>query len=189
MDKILLIIRHAFYSFIGSILIIALGFFLKIYLVHNFIDATFSFGVFALGISMIEFTSPFSSFGFGGVATRFLPKWNINNNMNKINNFITFIGLLSLILSCLYAIVLYLNQKTLFSMLSIEVGQNEFIAFLSFFPLFLILMIVKNMTSISSQFLIGFKEVKKSVIFSDLIGFPLKIILVLILKTTPLTKI
>lgn len=180
MDKIILIIRHAFVAFISGIIIIILGFFFKLYLVHNLIDCTFSLGIFALGISMIEFISPFSSFGFGAVSVRYIPKWNINNNVNKINNFITFIGMFSLISSCLYAIVFYLNQENIFSMLDINVNQKEFITFLSFLPFFLILMIVKNITSIINQFLIGFQEVKKTVVFSELIGFPLKFILVVL---------
>ena len=179
MDKIILIIRHAFVAFISGIIIFIIGFLFKFYLVHNLIDATFSLGIFALGISMIEFISPFSSFGFGAVATRYIPKWNVNNNVKKINNFITFIGMFSLILSCLYAISLYLNQENIFAMLNIEVNQKEFITFLSFLPFFLILMIVKNITSIINQFLIGFQEVKKTVVFSELIGFPLKFILVI----------
>ena len=132
MDNILIIIRHAFISFIGSILITALGFFLKFYLVHNFIDATFSFGVFALGVSMIEFFTPLSTFGFGGVSVRYLPKWGINNNLNNRNNFITFIGFVTLSLSCLYVILLYFNQDKLFSIFNLDATQNELIVFLSF---------------------------------------------------------
>ena len=101
MDKILLVIRHAFVSFIGSLFIAGLGFFLKLFLVRNLIDAAFSFGVFALGISMIDFLSPFFLIGFGGAIPKYLPKWNVNNSISKINNFITFIGLFSFILSCL----------------------------------------------------------------------------------------
>lgn len=179
MGKIILIIRHAFVAFTSGIIIFILGFFFKFYLVHNLIDATFSLGIFALGISMIEFISPFSSFGFGAVATRYIPKWNINNDVKKVNNFITFIGMFSLILSCLYVIALYLNQENIFAMLDIEIHQNEFIAFLSFLPFFLILMIIKNITAIINQFLIGFQEVKKTIVFSELIGFPLKFILVI----------
>lgn len=179
MDKIILIIRHAFFSFTSGIFITILGFFFKFYLVHNLINSTFSLGVFALGISMIEFISPFSSIGFGAAATRFIPKWNVKNDVHKINQFITFIGLTSFILSCLYAIVLYCTQDNIFSMLNIKVNQKEFIILLSFLPFFLILMIVKNLTAIINQFLIGFKEVKKTVLFSELIGFPVKFLLVI----------
>ena len=41
-------------------------------------------------------------------------------------------------------------------------------------------MILKHQTSILNQFLIGFKEVKKTVIYSNFIGFPLKFLLVII---------
>ena len=179
MDKILIIIRHASVSFFGSIFITALAFFLKLYLVHNLIDATFSFGVFALGLSMIEFVAPFSLMGFGGVATRYIPKWKVDYDSVKISNFLTFIGLFSLISSFFYAIFLYYQHEKIFQIIGVEMNQGEFTAFVSFLPLFLILMIVKNLTSISNQFLIGFQQVKKPVFFSDFIGFPLKLILVI----------
>ena len=76
--------------------------------------------------------------------------------------------------------MLYFNHKKIFDVLAIKVTQNEFVVFLSFLPLFLILMIVKNLTSITNQFLVGLQEVKKSVFLSDFIGFPLKILLVVI---------
>ena len=60
MDKIINIIKQAFVSFSGGILILVLGFFFKLYLVHNLIDATFSLGVFDLGNAMIDFISPFT---------------------------------------------------------------------------------------------------------------------------------
>jgi len=176
MDKIILIIRHAFISFASGIFITILGFFFKFYLVHNLINATFSLGVFAFGISIIESISPFSSIGFGAVATRFIPKWNVESNVNKINHFITFIGLSSFILSCLYAIALYFFKENIFSVLNVD--RQEFIIFLSFLPFFLILMVVKNLTAIINQFLIGFKEIKRTVFFSEIIGFPLKFLLV-----------
>jgi len=181
MDKRSIIIRHASFSFFGSILITALAFFLKFYLVHNFIDATLSFGVFALGVSMIEFIAPFSSMGFGGVATRYIPKWKIDDDSIKISGFLTFISLFSLISSLLYALLLYSHHTKIFQILGVEVGQNEFTAFFSFLPLFLVLMVVKNLASIGNQLLVGFQQVKKSVFFSDFIGFPLKFILVVIL--------
>ena len=61
MDKILDIIRQSFISFSGEILIKILGFFFKLYLVHNLLDATLSLGIFALGIALIDFLSPFTS--------------------------------------------------------------------------------------------------------------------------------
>lgn len=178
MDKILLIIRDAFISFSGGIFVAILGFLFKLYLVHNLIDSTFSLGVFALGMSIIELISPFSTFGFGGAAVRFIPKWNVRRDSLKINNFITFITFASLFLSCLYASVIYFNQNSFFSILNIKANQKEFIVLSSLLPLFLILMILKNLSSIITQFLIGFKEIKKVVLSSSIIGFPLKFLLV-----------
>ena len=54
MDKILNIIKQSFISFSGEILVKILGFFFKLYLVHNLLDSTLSLGIF-IGIALYRF--------------------------------------------------------------------------------------------------------------------------------------
>ena len=52
MDKILNIIKQSFISFSGEILVKILGFFLKLYLVHNLLDSTLSLGIFTAAMAL-----------------------------------------------------------------------------------------------------------------------------------------
>ena len=183
MDKILNIIRQSFVSFSGEILIKILGFFFKIYLVHNLLDATLSFGIFALGIAIIDFFSPITSLGLGAVSSRYLPKWEIKKQINYKNDFVSTVSLLVCFLSLIFALFIYIYKAKLLYFFSFIYNNNQTIQpeFLYLIPIFLVLMILKHQTSILNQFLIGFKEVKKTVIYSNFIGFPLKFLLVIIL--------
>ena len=183
MDKILNIIRQSFVSFSGEILIKILGFFFKLYLVHNLLDATLSFGRFALGIAIIDFFSPFTSFGLGAVSSRYLPKWEIKKQINLKNDFVSTVSLLVCFLSLILALFIYIYKIKLLYFFSFIYNNNQIIQpeFLYLIPIFLVLMILKHQTSILNQILIGFKELKKTVIYSNFIGFPLKFLLVIIL--------
>ena len=184
MDKILNIIRQSFVSFSGEILIKILGFFFKLYLVHNLLDATLSFGIFALGIAIIDFFSPFTSLGLGAVSSRYLPKWEIKRKINYKNDFVSTVSLLVFFLSLIFSIFIYTYKAKILNFFSLIYNNNNQIIqpeFLYIIPIFLVLMILKHQTSILNQFLIGFKEVKKTVIYSNFIGFPLKFLLVIIL--------
>tara|TARA_B000000532_G_C18875203_1_gene410282 strand:+ start:179 stop:1708 length:1530 start_codon:yes stop_codon:yes gene_type:complete len=183
-DKILDIIRQSFISFSGEILIKILGFFFKLYLVHNLLDATLSLGIFALGIALIDFLSPFTSLGLGAVSTRYLPRWEVKKQVNYKNYFVSTATLIVLFLSLLLSLFIFLyKDKLLYLTNLIYKNSNQTIQqeFLYLIPIFLVIMVLKHQTSILNQFLIGFKELKKIVIYSSFIGFPLKFLLVIIL--------
>ena len=118
MDKILNIIRQSFVSFSGEILIKILGFFFKLYLVHNLLDATLSFGIFALGIAIIDFFSPFTSLGLGAVSSRYLPKWEIKKQINYKNDFISTVFLLVCFFSLIFSLFIYIYKSKLLYLFS-----------------------------------------------------------------------
>ena len=177
MDKILNIIKQSFISFSGEVLVKILGFFFKLYLVHNLLDSTLSLGIFALGIALIDFISPFTSLGFGAVSSKYLPYWDVKKQVKKKNNFISTVFFIVSLISLCFSLIIYFFKDNLFIYSSFiyknsnQVFQSEFLFLL---PIFIILMILKHQTSILNQILIGLKEVKKTVIYFNFIGFPLK---------------
>ena len=184
MDNILNIIKQSFISFSGEILVKILGFFFKLYLVHNLLDSTLSLGIFALGIALIDFISPFTSLGFGAVSSKYLPFWDVKKQVKKKNNFISTVFFIVSLISLWFSLIIYFFKDNLFIYSSFiyknsnQVFQSEFLFLL---PIFIILMILKHQTSILNQILIGLKEVKKTVIYFNFIGFPLKFLLLIIL--------
>ena len=183
MDNKTNIIKQSIISFSGEITIKILGLLFRVYLVHNLMNATLSLGFFALAISFIEFFSPLTNLGLGGVSSKFIPKWRVNKEQNKINSFITSVFFITFILTSTVSIFIYSKKEYILSILPIKdhyhhLKNPEFIYFL---PFFLFLMISKHFQSILNQILIGFKEVKKTVIYSNFIGFPLKFVFTVLL--------
>ena len=181
MEKIIKIIKHSFFAFVGTIFITICGFYLKVFLVDNLLEATFSLGVFALAISIIEFTTPFTSLGLGVASTKYIPKWNVENKNKHISDFINFSFLSSFILICIFSTVLYINKAEILKMLNVNSSSNEHSVFVQLLPLFLILMFLKNMIGIGNQFLVGFQDVKRTVVLSDFIAFPIKFLLIILM--------
>ncbi|MBC8408520.1 MAG: polysaccharide biosynthesis C-terminal domain-containing protein [Rhodobacteraceae bacterium] len=179
MNNIFKIIGQAFFSLSGKIFVIIIGFWFKYFLANNLDDAAYSLGVFALGMTIVEIISPFSSLGLGGSAARFIPKWKVERKMEYVSGFIQISAFLTLFLSLFFAVLVYWNKELVVSYFSEE--ESKTIVLSALLPLFLVIMIFKNLTELFIQFLRGFQEIKRSTILTSFVGVTLKVGLVVLL--------
>jgi O-antigen/teichoic acid export membrane protein len=179
MNNILKIIGQAFFSLSGKIFVIVIGFWFKYFLANNLADAAYSLGIFALGMTIVEIISPFASLGLGGSAARFIPKWKVERNTAYISGFIQMSTFLTLLLSLFFAVLVYWNKELVVSYFSEEGSKTVVLSAL--LPLFLVIMIFKNLSELFIQFLRGFQEIKQSTIYTSFVGVTFKVVLVVVL--------
>lgn len=181
MNNILKIISQAFFSFSGKVYLIILGFWFKFYLSANLEEAAYSLGVFALGMTIIDVISPFASLGLGGTAIRFIPKWKVEGKVKSISSFVTTSTLITVMFSGLFFVVTIWQKD--FVLQYFSDGEREMKTLSMLLPVFLIMMVVKNVSELFIQVLRGFQEVKKSTIITSFVGVTVKVLLVVILIT------
>jgi O-antigen/teichoic acid export membrane protein len=175
MQKILKIIQQSLVFLSGKLFVLFLGLGLKYFLAKNLMDPAHALGLFALGMSLVNIVSPFSTFGFAGSATRFIPKWQVEKQQGNISQFVGSVSLLALFSSLVFAALVWYNYDFLFSFITDDLEKLS--DFKPLLLLFVFIMLLKNISDTFAAFLRGFQEVNKTTWYSSYLAFSLKVVL------------
>lgn len=167
------VFRQSAALFAGNVLLIAGGFFFKIYLAHT-VGAD-GLGLFALGESLVAFALIFSVWSLDETAFRFIPQFRAARETGRLRRLIWASCWHVLLWSVLTAAILVLTRH----FWAVRVFRNPAFAFALVF--FALMLPARSLSMLVRMIARSYKEVLRVVVIQTFIAFPVKVVVSVLL--------
>jgi O-antigen/teichoic acid export membrane protein len=159
--------------FLGTLFTMGAGYLVKVYVAR--VLGAEQLGVYALGMTMVNFVQMAGMLGLHGTAPRFVSAYNATGKFNELRGYLTrSIGTIVL-LNLLWAIGLVLGGSRIARSLYHAPDLAQYI------PQFAVLAVLGAVNVFYCQVLAGFKDIAKRTVITNFVGSPLVIALTVLL--------
>lgn len=172
MSLIKKIVGQSAVYFIGTVIVVIVGFFFKIYLSR--ILGADALGIYSLGLTAISVLGIFLSLGYGNGLIRFISKYKATNSKEQLTNYVGNTFIINLCIVVPLSVCFYLFPNIIAVKILNTPSLEEYI------PLFGLMMVINSILVLAEQTIRGLQEVKKSTIINTFVRLPFKIGLVVL---------
>jgi O-antigen/teichoic acid export membrane protein len=160
--------RQSAVFFAGTMFTAAAGYLFKIYVAH--LLGAEGLGIYSLGMTVVGFFGVFATLGLPWAGSRFVAVYVARGEGDRLRDFLLGSFFLLAVFNGAFAIAMFSARHW------IAVRLYHTPALSSFFPLFLLIMVVGVFTNFFGQVLTGFKQVARRTVITNFIGSTLTII-------------
>jgi len=167
------IFRQSAVFFLGTLFTMGAGYLVKVYVAR--VLGAEQLGIYALGMTMVNFVQMAGMLGLHGTAPRFVSAYNATGKFDELRGYLTRSTGAIVLLNLLWAAGLVLGGSW--------VARNLYHApdLARYIPLFAVLAVLGAVNVFYCQVLAGFKDIAKRTVITNFVGSPLVIALTVLL--------
>jgi O-antigen/teichoic acid export membrane protein len=167
------IFRQSAVFFLGTLFTMGAGYLVKVYVAR--VLGAEQLGIYALGMTMVNFVQMAGMLGLHGTAPRFVSAYNATGKFDELRGYLTRSTAVIVLLNLLWAVALVLGGNW--------VARNLYHApdLAQYIPLFAVLAVLGAVNVFYCQVLAGFKDIAKRTVITNFVGSPLVIVLTVML--------
>ena len=167
------IFRQSAVFFLGTLFTMGAGYLVKVYVAR--VLGAEQLGVYALGMTMVNFVQMAGMLGLHGTAPRFVSAYNATGKFDELRGYLTRSTGAIVLLNLLWAVGLVLGGSW--------IARNLYHApdLAQYIPLFAVLAVLGAVNVFYCQVLAGFKDIARRTVITNFVGSPLVIALTVLL--------